>query len=158
MGDPDNIARKKDIMDEGIYEQLIKKSQEIEEIKKLKARYFRLLDEKRWDEWGQLFTEDFTGVYLGPHPEHRYSGRIDIVTRISAGLADALTVHHGHMPEIELLSPTRAIGIWAMDDYLQLPEMKFKGYGHYEDEYFKGDDGKWRIKSTRLTRVRVDMM
>src|SRR5262245_37696101 len=31
---------------------------EIEEIKQLKARYFRLMDEKRWDEWAEVFAED----------------------------------------------------------------------------------------------------
>lgn len=31
---------------------------DIEEIKQLKARYFRLLDTRRWDEWAQLFTVD----------------------------------------------------------------------------------------------------
>ena len=29
-------------------------------------------------------------------------------------LASAVTVHHGHMPEIALLGPDRATGIWAM--------------------------------------------
>ena len=28
----------------------------IEQIRQLKARYFRLLDTKQWDEWGEVFT------------------------------------------------------------------------------------------------------
>ena len=31
---------------------------EIERIKQLKARYFQLMDQKRWDEWADVFTED----------------------------------------------------------------------------------------------------
>ena len=31
---------------------------EIERIKQLKARYFQLMDQKRWDEWQMVFTED----------------------------------------------------------------------------------------------------
>ena len=31
---------------------------DIEEIKQLKARYFRLMDTKQWDEWADLFTDD----------------------------------------------------------------------------------------------------
>ena len=31
---------------------------EIEEIRQLKARYFHLMDQKRWDEWEQVFCED----------------------------------------------------------------------------------------------------
>ena len=33
---------------------------EIEKIKQLKARYFRLMDEKQWEAWGECFTEDAT--------------------------------------------------------------------------------------------------
>ena len=35
----------------------------IEQIKQVKARYFRFVDHKRWEEWGELFTEDVTAVY-----------------------------------------------------------------------------------------------
>jgi 3-phenylpropionate/cinnamic acid dioxygenase small subunit len=31
---------------------------DIEQIKQLKARYFRLLDTKQWEAWGQVFTAD----------------------------------------------------------------------------------------------------
>jgi len=129
---------------------------EIEEIKQLKARYFRLMDEKRWDEWAELFTEDFTGVYQGPHPELRFEGRDAIVGENRRILAGAKTVHHGHMPEIELTGPATARGIWAMFDYVELPAFTLKGYGHYHDEYVK-QQGRWRIKATRLTRLRCDV-
>jgi len=31
---------------------------EIEQIRQLKARYFRAMDQKNWDEWESVFTED----------------------------------------------------------------------------------------------------
>ena len=37
-------------------------------------------------------------------------------------LDDVTTVHHGHMPEIELTSDTTATGLWAMEDHLWWPE------------------------------------
>jgi hypothetical protein len=129
---------------------------EIEAIKRLKARYFRFMDQKRWDEWDQVFTEDFTGVVHGPHKEIRYNGRADFVGQNRVTLATAVTVHHGHMPEIELLTPTTATGIWAMFDYVQMPQMTLEGYGHYTEEYVK-EDGQWKIKSLRLTRLRVEV-
>ena len=127
---------------------------EIEEIKKLKARYFRLLDKKLWDEWRDVFTEDAV-LQHGPNPEDRFEGRDEIVGQLSEILSDAVTVHHGHMPEIELTSETTATGTWSMFDYVQMPEFTLKGYGHYEEEYLK-EDGKWRIKNLLLTRLHVD--
>jgi hypothetical protein len=38
------------------------------------------------------------------------------------------------------------------------PERTFQGYGHYVEEYEKGEDGHWRIKRIRLTRIRVDYL
>jgi hypothetical protein len=130
---------------------------EIEEIKKLNARYFRLMDEKRWDEWAEVFSEDFVGIYQGQHPELRFDGRDAIVSENRRILASAKTIHHGHMPEIELTSETSATGIWAMFDYVELPEFTLKGYGHYHEEYVKRG-GRWEIKSIRLTRLRCDVV
>ncbi len=130
--------------------------EEIEHIKKLKAKYFRLIDTKQWDAWGELFTQDVTVVYQGPHPDIRCEGRADLVARVRNALAQAVTVHHGHMPEIELTSPTTATGIWAMFDIVQSPQLSFKGYGHYEEEYAK-QAGTWRIKNLLLTRLHCDV-
>ena len=130
--------------------------EEIEHIKKLKARYFRLIDTKQWDAWGELFTEDVSVVCQGPHPDIRCEGRADLVARVRKALAKAVTVHHGHMPEIELTSPTTATGIWAMFDIVQSPQLNFKGYGHYEEEYVK-QASTWRIKNLLLTRLHCDV-
>jgi uncharacterized protein (TIGR02246 family) len=129
-----------------------------EEIKQLKARYFRLMDTKQWEDWTDVFTEDLDAWIEG------YSdasiGRDAFVSSVSAMLADALTVHHGHMPEIEVTGPRTARGIWAMFDYVKFtsPErqLELKGYGHYHEEYRKGADGRWRISSLKLSRLRVD--
>jgi hypothetical protein len=60
------------------------------------------------------------------------------------------------MPEIELTSATRATGIWAMFDYVELPEFTLRGFGHYHEEYLK-QGGRWRIQSMRLTRLRCEV-
>ncbi|MFO8101752.1 MAG: nuclear transport factor 2 family protein [Dehalococcoidia bacterium] len=127
---------------------------EIEEIKKLKARYFRLMDKKLWDEWGEVFTDDATLQY-GPNPADVFEGREGIVEGLSNILADAVTVHHGHMPEIEIIDDSTARGAWAMFDYIEMTGLILKGYGHYEEEYVK-ENGRWKIKNLRLTRLRVD--
>jgi len=137
----------------------------IEHIKQLKARYFRLMDQKRWREWEEVFTTDVTAVYHNA-PNNRpndglpellhCNGRAHLVETVSQVLAQAISMHHGHMPEIELTGPTTAKGIWAMFDYLRFPNGSFKGYGHYEEEYVKEASG-WKIKSILLTRLYCDI-
>ena len=134
-----------------------KSLEEIEQIKKLKARYFRLMDMKLWEEWGEVFTKDATvRVITMADLEVSWEGRQQIVTNNSSILNDVITVHHGHMPEIEMTGAATATGIWAMFDYLIFPNGTFmNGYGHYHEEYVK-EDGQWRIKSLLLTRLRED--
>ena len=128
---------------------------EIEEIKKLKARYFRTMDLKLWDEFAEVFTEDAT-FEMGRKRDFRRHGRDEIVGWISSLFAEGTSVHHGHMPEIEITSSTTASGIWSMFDYLRLPSRTLYGYGHYHEEYVK-EDGRWKIRSIWLTRLRTDV-
>jgi hypothetical protein len=133
---------------------------DIEAIKQLKARYFRLMDLKQWDDWGLVFTTDC--VMEVPEAGMVNNGRGDIVTNVSAVLVGARTCHHGHMPEIEITGDGAARGIWAMFDYVEWDErdgtrVGLQGYGHYREEY-KREDGEWRIARTRLERLRVDSL
>jgi uncharacterized protein (TIGR02246 family) len=136
---------------------------ELEAIKRLKARYFRCMDTKDWDAWAQVFTEDATLEFdlavstLGRpgNPAPRLAGRDAIVRQVSRDLATTETVHHGHMPEIELLSDTQARGIWAMEDIVDYGGHNvIRGFGHYHETYAKRD-GQWRISSVHLTRIRM---
>jgi hypothetical protein len=128
---------------------------EIEAIKQLKARYFRLMDTKQWDQWADVFTEDAI-VAASPDPNETFHGRADIVRRVSSVLRNATTVHHGHMPEIQLTGADTATGIWAMYDFVDMPQLVLHGWGHYHEEYAR-QDGTWRIRRLRLTRLRLDM-
>ena len=46
---------------------------DLEEIKQLKARYFRLMDTKQWDAWGDVFSEDCS-MDSGPPGSLRCAG------------------------------------------------------------------------------------
>ncbi len=133
---------------------------EIEAIKQLKARYFRYMDTKQWDEMRDVFAED-VHIDMSAEGGGVHDDRDGFMTMLQAAIGDVTTVHHGHMPEITLTSPTTATGIWAMEDKLRWPEggpiSSMHGYGHYHDTYAKGDDGRWRITSLALTRLRVDL-
>jgi hypothetical protein len=134
---------------------------EIEAIKKLKARYFRLMDTKQWDEFKCVFTADAVmDVSDDAGPEHGHvQGRDRIAKSIERAVGPAFTAHHGHMPEIELTGVDVATGIWAMFDYVEFspaPDRKgLKGYGHYHEKYAKVD-GSWFIEFMKLKRLRVD--
>ena len=133
---------------------------DIEQIKQLKARYFRLLDTKDWDGFAELFTDDCQHVLPSAEAKPPQSND-EYLAGIRRSLGDGMTIHHGHMPEITLLGPQDAEGIWAMFDYLDIdrpdgPPLRLQGYGHYHETYRKGDDGRWRISSKRNVRLRVD--
>jgi SnoaL-like domain len=133
---------------------------DIEAIKQLKARYFRLMDQKKWDDWGFVFTTDC--VMEVPEADIVNRGRQEIVTNVSGALVGATTTHHGHMPEIQITGDGTARGTWAMFDYVAWPQddgtrFGLKGYGHYLEEYTR-EDGEWRISRIRLERLRIDSL
>jgi len=129
---------------------------DIEAIKRLEARYFRTMDTKDWDAMRQVFTDDLVMDTTGSGGDV-ITGGDEFMTFLRGALADVLTVHHGHMPEIELTSPTTATGVWSMEDMVRWPDgRELHGYGHYHETYEKGADG-WRIKTSTLTRLRMDI-
>jgi hypothetical protein len=133
---------------------------DIEQIKQLKARYFRLLDAKDWDAFADLFTDDCVH-YLPEESPIPSLDNADYLASLPPQLGNGVTTHHGHMPEITLVSATEAEGIWSMFDYVQVEtdfgtRIDLQGYGHYHETYRKGGDGKWRISSKRNTRQRLD--
>jgi uncharacterized protein (TIGR02246 family) len=128
---------------------------DIEAIRRLKARYFRTMDTKDWDGMRRVFTDDVvmdTSAAGGGVIE----GADAFLDFLREALADAVTVHQGHMPEIDLTSETTAAGIWALNDVVIWPNgMRLDGYGHYHETYEKVA-GEWRIKTSTLTRLHSD--
>jgi hypothetical protein len=128
---------------------------DIEAIRRLKAQYFRTMDTKQWDEMRLVFTD---GVVIDTTDSGGgiISGADAFMAFLRDTLGDVVTVHHGHMPEIELTSATTATGIWALQDLLVWPNgTRLQGYGHYHETYEKVG-GEWRIASSRLTRLHMD--
>jgi hypothetical protein len=131
----------------------------IEDIKVLKARYFRLLDTKDWTAWEELFDEqcEMRVGRSGP----LIVGRQAWVDTVVRGLAGTRTVHNGSMPEITITGPREAEGTWVMTDYVDnpdAPERSFRGYGHYFEQYVRSDDKGWLIKKLELRYLRRDAL
>ena len=132
---------------------------DVEQIKQLKARYFRRMDTKDWAGLVEVFTSDVIIDMRGEGGGVTESASA-FVTPLSEMLADVVTVHHGHMPEITIDSKDSASGVWAMEDMLWWPEgsplKHLHGYGHYHETYARTVDG-WRIATMTLTRLRRDI-
>jgi len=129
---------------------------DVEAIKQLKARYFRTMDTKDWAGMRQVFTDDVV-MDTTESGGGVVSGADDFVSFLEQTLRGAVTIHHGHMPEITVTSPTSARGIWALQDVIIWPDgTRLHGYGHYHETYAKLD-GEWRIASSTLTRLHMDL-
>jgi hypothetical protein len=128
---------------------------DIEAIKQLKARYFRMMDTKDWDGLAGVFAPDVHIDMTGEGGGVTESVA-DYMPFIRQVLDDVITVHHGHMPEITVTSPTAATGIWALEDQLWWPEGSpisyMHAFGHYHETYEK-TEGEWYIKTMTLTRL-----
>jgi len=150
----------------------VKRLLAIEDIRQLKARYYRCMDTKDWDGLGQVFAPEavfdlrevnsvrrpLTGEWTPPYGDETavHRGHAAVVGMIRNAVTRLVTVHHGHMGEIEITSDTSAQAIWAMEDVIRNapgePEMSMHGFGHYHDTYVRLDRG-WAIQTTRITRL-----
>jgi hypothetical protein len=137
----------------------------IEEIKQLKARYFCGLDHKDWTLWRDEVWAPDAELHVPEHRPEPFAGADTIIAWVSASTADQVSVHHGHMPIITLTGPDTATGVWAMEDRLyrsrehplESGHNYLHGFGHYRESYVKLAAG-WRIKSSQLTRLRVELV
>ena len=145
-----------------------------EEIRALKARYFRLQDTKQWQRYAELFLEDtvfdVTEAFSDPGSpavgnlaaavQKPIIGRKAIVDYVSRGLNERVhSFHEGFMPEIEILSQVGARAVWPMEDRVWLadgPVALMHGWGHYHETYTRSDE-RWHIQSLRLTRIRLEL-
>lgn len=140
-----------------------------EAIRLLKARYFRFMDEKRWDDLRTLFTDDIVfDVRGGTAPrtlqdafdEPAITGGDPAVEFLRGALNRAVSIHQGFMPEIEITGGDTARAIWAMSDIIIAPEgapfREMRGHGHYHETYLK-HGGDWRIATLVLTRLAVSI-
>jgi hypothetical protein len=129
---------------------------DIQAILQLKARYFRTMDTKDWEGMRRVFTDDFVGD-TSAAGGNVIAGADDFVAFLKETLSGAVTVHQGHMPEIDLISATTASGIWALADVVIWPNgVRLTGYGHYHETYEKVGN-EWRIKTLKLTRLHTDL-
>lgn len=149
----------------------IEKLSAIEELKQLKARYFRGVDSSDGDLVRSLLAEDCVLDYIGcctdPASGKDFIPAMNVVLRgRDAWLSDGMSklgivsVHHGHNFEVAFDSDSTAQGIWSMTDRLYFPPggafSLMIGFGNYFETYEK-IGGVWLLKTTRIKRIRVEV-
>jgi hypothetical protein len=143
----------------------------IEAIRNLKAKYWRgvdLID-------GALVRSilhpdcvlDYRGCCTDPVTGADHMPQMNIVMKgrdswQTGNLEEprVVTVHQGHQVEIEVTGETTASAIWVFTDRFFIPPggpfTRLTGYGHYHETYEKLD-GVWLLKTTRITRLWVEV-
>jgi hypothetical protein len=129
----------------------------LEDLRRLKYRYFRTLDLKQWDEFGDCLTEDAVGRYgTQVYGESlALDSRTAIVDFMEKSLTGGIiTVHVAQHPEIEV-DGEEAQGSWCFEDTVIVPEyrVRIRGAGYYRDRYRREADGVWRIAETGYERI-----
>ncbi len=126
--------------------------EDIESIKKLKAKYGYFVDAGNWEAVADLFTDGAVADYgplLDSGPSRHYEGKAEI----AGFFRDILTpsrsfqVHMFHNPIIEVKGE-EATGKWYFDGPVTFaPTNKALWMaGEYQDEYMKVD-GAWKFKT-----------
>ena len=127
---------------------------EIEQIKQLKARYFRALDTNDWTLFGNCLSEDCTALYSdGELPLKGRDAIVDFMVKHMSGPA-IISVHNGHTPEIEIVDSNRATGVWYLQDQVMNLKhaVQMSGTAIYSDEYQKEGES-WLIVKTGYQRI-----
>lgn len=127
---------------------------DIHEITKVKARYCRLIDTKRWDKLAGELTEDF--VFDDEAKQLRLDCADAFLSFLRERHSYSISIHQAAMPEIDVSDDHTAVGTWAMSDFVQIPHTADitvqRGYGYYYDS-FRKVDGQWLLGEVRLTRL-----
>ena len=135
-------------------EKKIHRLEDIDAIKQLKAKYFRCLDSKLWDELAECFTEDVTTDYTDGL--YRFEGKDAVMNFLKGGLGRPtfFGFHQGHHPEIEITGKTTARGVWSSHYYMIDTEASktMQCGAFYRDEFVK-QNGQWKIKATGYTSI-----
>jgi hypothetical protein len=128
---------------------------DIEEIKRLRAAYFRCLDTANIDELAGLLTEDFSCLCVGGDYEYKADNKAEFLEMTANSFhQDIVTQHNGHGPEIDVLDEERATGVvYFHDQVYHFRSQEFlMGTGIYRDRYRKVD-GRWLIEYGVYHRV-----
>jgi len=136
-------------------EERIARLEAIEDIKRLKARYWYACDHKDAEGVCDCFMDGPIEIdYAGSTGKVGHRDELRAVFEKGAPRASIVELHHGGPPRIEIVDETHAKGVWSLYYHLMDTERRVINHvgGYYHDEYTKVD-GEWRISKTRFEVV-----
>jgi hypothetical protein len=128
---------------------------DIEAIRQLKHAYFRCIDTANFEELGELFHDDVSVHFVGGSYEWKLQGKTAfLAAQRGAFHRHSVGHHNGHHPEIQILGPDEATGIWYLADHMWVLDQKqfTTGTALYWDRYLKVG-GHWKIRESRYRRI-----
>lgn len=130
---------------------------ELEAICRTKARRDHAVDQKDWETYAALHSEDYVAMSISTEP---IVGGKAAAALLAVQMAGVTTVHHCHTPVITFQDRNNATGVWAMEDNLfwrrNGEKQWLRGYGFYHETYRKEVDGQWRFTYRRLERTHAE--
>ncbi len=133
-------------------------------VRRQKAKYCRLVDTKRWDDFAALIVDRPELRFYGPDGAllYAFDSLPEYMKVTKKFLEGAHTIHQIHNDEIDVLSETEVHGIWSMEDYLKLAPgdnrpRSMHGYGHYH-ETWRFEAGNWRLFKLDLRRTILEVV
>lgn len=143
----------------------------IEAIRQLKAQYWIGVDTSDGDLVRGILAGDcvldYRACCTDPATGQDHMPAMNVVLRgrdswISSAFRESgiVTVHQGHHHAIEIVDHDSARGTWSFTDRFFLPEgspfTRLTGYGFYHDTYIR-EAGAWKLATTRIERIRVEV-
>jgi hypothetical protein len=129
-----------------------------EDIRRVKYRYLRAVDQKNWAELERVLTPDAVANYGTPAMGEPLvlDGRETILKfmRDNLGGTDIVTFHFAGQPEIDV-DGDNATGTWAFEDtvIVRSARLVIKGAAYYEERYVRSADEGWRIAHIQYVRT-----
>jgi hypothetical protein len=130
----------------------------IEDIRRIKYRYLRAVDQKKWAELESVLTPDAVANYGTPAMGKPLvlTGRDAIVNfmRDNLGGTDIVTFHFAGQPEIDV-DGDNASGTWAFEDtvIVNSHRLMIKGAAYYEEKYVRDPAAGWQISHIQYVRT-----
>ena len=129
----------------------------VEEVKRLRARYCRAMDQKDWLTLATLYSPDtvldLRGETVLAGSAEPVRGADAVVAYIRESLGEGICVHISFAPDITLIGPNEARGVWGLEYKVWQPPGSaippLHGYAYSYDDYVR-IDGVWKMRAVRL--------